>query len=202
MRFVGSWLVLVTTLLMGIQPLLGQELKLYRAYIEGNDTIPMVSLDAVEITGRMGEKGKQRRARFTEMIHDVREALPYARFFARKMKRLDSTLQTMDDESKRKAFLQKEEQRLKSELKTQLKDLTYDQGRILIKLISRETDRTTYELIKRYKSGLKATMWQTAARVFSMDLKKSYNKKDEEALERILLAIDKRDVPLKKVKIP
>ena len=176
-----------------------QEPELLELYTDGKDTMPMVSLKAVEINEEMGEQGKATRARFTEMIHDVREALPYARFFARKMRRLDSTLNTIESREARNAFLKKEEKKLKGELKSELKDLDYDQGRILIKLISRETDRTTYELIKRYKSGLKATMWQTAAKVFSMDLKETYDKQEEEALERILKAIDKRNVKLKKV---
>lgn len=176
-----------------------QEPELLELYTDGKDTMPMVSLKAVEINEQMGEQGKATRARFTEMIHDVREALPYARFFARKMRRLDSTLSTIESREARNAFLKKEEKKLKGELKSELKDLDYDQGRILIKLISRETDRTTYELIKRYKSGLKATMWQTAAKVFSMDLKESYDKQEEEALERILKAIDERNVKLKKV---
>jgi len=176
-----------------------QEPELLELYTDGKDTMPMVSLKAVEINEQMGEQGKATRARFTEMIHDVREALPYARFFARKMRRLDSTLNTIESREARNAFLKKEEKKLKGELKSELKDLDYDQGRILIKLISRETDRTTYELIKRYKSGLKATMWQTAAKVFSMDLKETYDKQEEEALERILKAIDERNVKLKKV---
>ena len=176
-----------------------QEPELLELYTDGKDTMPMVSLKAVEINEQMGEQGKATRARFTEMIHDVREALPYARFFARKMRRLDSTLSTIESREARNAFLKKEEKKLKGELKSELKDLDYDQGRILIKLISRETDRTTYELIKRYKSGLKATMWQTAAKVFSMDLKETYDKQEEEALERILKAIDERNVKLKKV---
>lgn len=176
-----------------------QEPELLELYTDGKDTMPMVSLKAVEINEQMGEQGKATRARFTEMIHDVREALPYARFFARKMRRLDSTLNTIESREARNAFLKKEEKKLKGELKSELKDLDYDQGRILIKLISRETDRTTYELIKRYKSGLKATMWQTAAKVFSMDLKETYDKQEEEALERILKAIDERDVKLEKV---
>ena len=178
-----------------------EEPNLLEVYTDEKDTMPMISLQTVEINESMGEKGKGTRRRFTEMIHDVREVWPYARFFAKKMRRLDSTLKTLDARGDRKAFLEKEEKKLKDELKSQLKDLDYDQGRILIKLISRETDRTTYELIKRYKSGLKASMWQTAAKVFSMNLKETYEKQDEEALERILKAIEKRDVALKEVNV-
>lgn len=184
-----------------LQPVKAQDFKLMEASVEGNDTIPMATLKAVEISGNMGEKGKTKRALYAELIRDVKVTLPYARFFAKKMHKLDSTLKTFEDKSKRKAYLEKEEEKLKADLKSELKDLTYDQGRVLIKLISRETDKTTYDLIKRYKSGLKATMWQTAARVFSMNLKSSYDKQEEEALERILKALDRRDVELKKVSV-
>jgi hypothetical protein len=196
--------VLVFTIIVGfivLQPLKAQDFHLMEASVEGNDTIPMATLKPVEISGNMGEKGKEKRALYAELIRDVKVTLPYARFFAEKMRKLDSTLKTFDDKSKRKAYLEKQEQKLKEDLKSELKDLTYDQGRVLIKLISRETDKTTYDLIKRYKSGLKATMWQTAARVFSMNLKTSYNKQEEEALERILKALERRDVKLEKVRV-
>lgn len=183
------------------QPGKAQDFHIMEAQVEGQDTIPVATLNAVEIKGNMGEKGKEKRALYAELIRDVKVTLPYARFFAQKMKRIDSTLKTFDNKSKRKSFLEKEEKKLKTELEADLKDLTYDQGRVLIKLISRETDKTTYQLIKRYKSGFKATMWQTGARVFSMDLKETYDKDKEEALEKILKALEKRDVKLKKVSL-
>ena len=171
-------------------PVLGQNQNVYRAEVRGDDTIAIIDLQPVRIMGEIGEKGEERRQKYHELIYDVRQVYPYAKFFAAKMEEIDSTLKTFDDRKKRKQYLKREEKKLKDDLKSRLKDLTYDQGRLLIKLINRETGKTSYELIKRYKSGIKATMWQTAAKVFSMDLKNNYNKEEEEAIEKILKAIE------------
>ncbi len=167
--------------------------KRVEAKVVDNDTIPYFTLPIVSIMDQIGETGKVRRQRYHELIYDVKEVYPFAKFFASKMKELDSALREIDESSEKKAFLKEEEEKLKDELKTKLKDLTYDQGHILIKLINRETGKTSYELIKRYKSGLKATFWQSAASVFGMNLKEEYDKDKEEAIERILDALEKHE---------
>jgi len=176
-------------LLLSLNQVEGQ--KLVEARIVGTDTMPYFKLPVIRIMDQIGETGKVCRQRYHELIYDVKEVYPYAKFFARKMRELDSTLRTIDDKQRRKAFLASEEKKLKADLKAELKDLTYDQGHILIKLIDRETGKTSYELIKRYKSGFNALMWQSAATVFGMDLKNEYDKDQEEAIEKILDALQK-----------
>lgn len=163
------------------------------AKVVDNDTIPYFTLPIVSIMDEIGKTGKVRRDRYHELIYDVKEVYPFAKFFASKMHELDSALKAIDGSSEKKAFLKKEEKKLKAKLKTKLKDLTYDQGHILIKLINRETGKTSYDLIKRYKSGLKAMFWQSAASVFGMNLKEEYDKDKEEAIERILDALEKHE---------
>lgn len=174
--------------IFGLAPLEGKAQNYYKAEVIGNDTVPVIDLQMVRIMDKIGEKGQKKRDKYKELVYDVREALPYANLFASKMKEIDSTLKTFDDQEKREQYLEREEKKLKDDLEAELKDLTYDQGRILIKLINRKTGKTSYELIKRYKSGFSAFTWQSFARVFSMDLKQGYDKDEEEALEKILKA--------------
>lgn len=73
----------------------------------------------------------------------------------------------------------------------ELKDLTIRQGRILIKLVDRELNYTSYEIIKELRGGFQATMWQGVARVFGESLKSEYDAKGEDALiERIIIMIE------------
>lgn len=167
----------------------GKAQNIYRAEVIGNDTVPVIDLQAIRIMDKIGEKGREKRKKYHKLIYNVREVLPYAKLFASKMETIDSTLETFDSKRKRKKYLKREEKKLKDDLEAELKDLTYSQGRILIKLINRETGKTSYELIKRYKSGFSAFTWQSFARVFSMDLKAGYNKEEEEAIEKILEAL-------------
>lgn len=175
--------------IMGLMPLNGNAQNIYKAEVIGNDTVPVIDLQLVRIVDQIGAEGKKKREKYRELVYNVRETLPYAKLFASKMEEIDSTLKTFGKKRKRKKYLKREERKLKEDLESELKDLTYDQGRILIKLINRETGKTSYELIKRYKSGFSAFTWQSFARVFSMDLKKGYDKDEEEAIEKILKAL-------------
>ncbi len=169
---------------------MGQDNKIVEGKVVGNDTIPYFRLPMVEIMDKIGKTGKVRRKQYHKLVRDVRKVYPYAKFFANKMKELDSTLKTFDKESKRERYLERQEKKLKKDLTAELRNLTYDQGHILIKLINRETGKTSYELIKRYKTGWNAMMWQSAANVFGMSLKDEYDKDKEEAIEKILDALE------------
>ena len=187
MKF-GKIGLLVVILVLAFVSAKGQ--KQVEARVIDNDTIPYFKLPVVRIMDKIGEKGEARRQRYHELIYDVKAVYPYARFFAQKMRELDSTLKTIADDDERKAFLEQEEKKLRQDLTEELKDLTYDQGHILIKLINRETGKTSFELIKRYKNGFNAMMWQSAAAVFGMNLKDEYDKDKEEAIEKILDALE------------
>lgn len=159
------------------------------ARVDNGDTILIVNKPEVRVYAKMGEPGKKRREAYRELVHDVKEALPYAKLFASKMREIESNLEKYDSKSARKSYLKKTERQLKKDLKSELKDLTYDQGRILIKLINRETGKTSYDLIKKYKSGFNALMWQSFATVFGMNLRNQYDPQEEEAIEKILHAL-------------
>lgn len=187
MKF-GKIGLLVVILVLAFVSAKGQ--KQVEARVIDNDTIPYFKLPVVRIMDKIGEKGEARRQKYHELIYDVKAVYPYARFFAQKMRELDSTLKTIADDDERKAFLEQEEKKLRQDLTEELKDLTYDQGHILIKLINRETGKTSFELIKRYKNGFNAMMWQSAAAVFGMNLKDEYDKDKEKAIEKILDALE------------
>ncbi len=73
----------------------------------------------------------------------------------------------------------------------ELKRLTIIQGRILIKLIDRETGNTTYELIKKLRGSFSAFMWQSIARLLGDNLKAEYNaKEDDKMIEDIIIRIE------------
>lgn len=80
---------------------------------------------------------------------------------------------------------------------TELKKLTITQGRILLKLIDRETGDTSYELLKELRGSISAVFWQTIARIFGSDLKSQYDPKgDDFLIERVVKLIETGQIKL------
>jgi len=77
---------------------------------------------------------------------------------------------------------------LKKEFEGQLKQLTVKQGRILIKLIDRETGKTSYDLVKQLRGSFSAWMWQGLAKLFGSDLKSEYDAKGEDRMIEVAIA--------------
>jgi hypothetical protein len=85
-----------------------------------------------------------------------------------------------------KSYYEKAEAQLKADFEGQLKRLSYSQGKLLIKLIDRETGKTPYKLIKKYKNSYSAMFWQSFATIFGMNLNKDYDVADETEIEFII----------------
>ena len=83
---------------------------------------------------------------------------------------------------KRKEFINEAEKELRNQFEDELKGLTITQGRILIKLIDRETGETSYELVKELKGSFSAVLWQTVARIFGSNLKSEFDPEGEDKL--------------------
>lgn len=163
-----------------------------RAHVVDNDTIPHVRLAEVRVFARARFKNKRQQRKWTKYIYNVKRALPYARLFAKELKIINDSLAIMTTEKERTAFLERKEKELFKKYEYQLKHLTVSQGRILIKLIDRETGSTGYELIRILKGRFKAFWWQGIARLFGSNLKAEYDPYGEDKnLENVVLLIDK-----------
>lgn len=162
-----------------------------RAHVVNGDTIPDVRLREVTCTAKMRFKNKRQQRRWTRYVYNVKRALPYARMVARELKIINDSLASLTSEAQREAFLDRKEKELFKKYEYQLKHLTVSQGRILIKLVDRETGSTSYDLIRLLKGRFKAFWWQGIARVFGSNLKTEYDPYGEDkALENVVNLID------------
>ena len=94
-------------------------------------------------------------------------------------------------ERERKEYIKKVEKDLFAEFEGEIRNMTVSEGRILIKLIDRETGKSSYEIIKEFKGGFNAFFWQTVARLFGHDLKSAYDAENEDKMiEYIVMQID------------
>jgi hypothetical protein len=155
------------------------------------DTIPHVDIDEVTIMAPWKFKNKKEQITYTKLARNVKKALPYARIASEKLYEINSQLVRIKDEKARKQYLKKAEKDLFTEFETPLRNLTFSQGKILIKLIDRETGNTGFELIKEYRGGVSAFFWQGIARIFGANLKDVYKPDNEDAMiEHIIKMID------------
>jgi len=125
------------------------------------------------------------------MIRNIKKAYPYARIAGIKLKELDDHLATLDSEKEQNAYINQAEKEILDQFEKEVKKLTVTQGIILVKLIDRETGRTSYQVIKELKGGFTAFFWQGIARIFGNNLKTEYDPhKQDKIMEDIVLGIE------------
>jgi hypothetical protein len=163
-----------------------------QAMIVGKDTILVSSIPELSVYPLVFAS-RWERWKYQRLIRNVKAAYPYAKIAGTKLKDLDLRLASMRNEKQKKQFINQTEDQLRAEFEDNLKKLTVSQGRILIKLVYRETGNTTYEVVQDVKGNFSAGFWQAVARVFGSNLKTPYNPETDEedkTIEYIIQMID------------
>lgn len=162
----------------------------YSQVIDG-DTLFIIPLDEVQIKGKRTSKNKRLIRRTNRLIRYVKKVYPYAKIAGVKLQEYDSILNTVDKESERRKIMRRAEKEINEEFGGELKKLTINQGRILLKLIDRETGDTSFELVKDLRGGFTAFFYQTFARIFTLNLKVKYDPQGEDKkIEEIVQLIE------------
>lgn len=150
--------------------------------VEGRDTIFIDEIRASKVYSRLPrQKGKEWR-KYYRLVHNFSKTYPYALAARRIVQRAD---QTIEDNKlkrlKRDRYINTVQDELFEMFEQPLRNLTVSQGALLMKLIDREIGKSSYMIIKDYKSGIAATFWQGIAKLFGSDLKKPYDPKGEDS---------------------
>ena len=131
--------------------------------------------------------------RNTRLEYNVRKVYPYALLAAAKINEIEEKLTHTTKESERKAIIREEYARLMKTFKTPLMKLSVTQGRILVRLIYRETNHTSFAHIREYKGAVNAYFWQSLALLFGNNLKAAYDPYGEDAeIEEIVQRIQQK----------
>jgi hypothetical protein len=155
------------------------------AVVDG-DTMPYISLQEVAIKAKLTRKLRRTIAENQKLMRNVSIAMPLAIICRMRLETIDKEMAKLPTSYARKVYYEKAEAELKADFEGQLKKLTYAQGKLLIRLVDRETGKTPYKLIKQYKSSYSAMFWQSCATVFGMNLNKNYVVEDETEVEFII----------------
>jgi hypothetical protein len=155
------------------------------------DSIAEMEVKPVVIFPPVKFESKREMVRYDRLVYNVKKVWPYAKLAGQKLKEYEKILDTIPDEKARKVFMKKAEKELEAKFGVQIRDLSFSQGKILIKLIYRETGNSSYELVKELRGGFRAFIWQTLAVIFGYNLKTTYDAGgDDQAIERIVIMIE------------
>jgi len=158
-----------------------------------NESIPM------ELVNVVGESKKSRN-RYIRLERNVRKVYPYANKISELLVEYSSIIDSLEEYSgiikyqKKREIFSKIEEELISKYGHSIKKLTKSQGRILIRLVDRETNRTSYKIIKDFRNIFSAGFWQITAKVFGHNLRSIYNpnKGEDRMIEYIINRIEKK----------
>ncbi len=144
------------------------------------DSISVQVLDEVKIYSAMIFLNKIEAIKYSKLVRDVKRAYPYAKIAAEKMKEYNIIVSNAKSKKERKKLMKKAEEDLKSQFEKDIKNLTDNQGNILVKLIDRETGNSSYDIIKEFRGSLMATFWQSVGVLFGYNLKSTYDPNGED----------------------
>lgn len=155
------------------------------------DTIPYMKLPTVYIFKPLKFKNKREMAKYYKLIRDVKKVLPISKEINRAVIETYEYMMTLPNEKARQKHIKAVEKGLKEQYTPRLKKLSFAQGKLLIKLVDRQTNSTGYELVKAFMGPFKAGFYQTFAALFGASLKKQYDPTGDDALtERVILMVE------------
>ncbi len=157
-----------------------------RAYYEinGHDTTVVVELIPIVVLPRRIDT-----RRYARLIANLKKVYPIAKEANRMLIEIERTLPTLPTKREQDRYVKQMERELKEKYTPILKKMTFSQGKILIKLIDRETTETSYELVRELRGGFSAFMWQGVARLFGANLKDEYDVTGEDQMIELLIML-------------
>ena len=159
--------------------------------IYNGDTIPCVQLRTVYIFRPLKFKNEKERQEYYRLIRNVKKVYPISREINQAIIETYEYLQTLPNEKARQKHIKRVEKGLKDQYTPRMKKLSFAQGKLLIKLIDRQSNSTSYELVKAFMGPFKAGFYQTFAALFGASLKKEYDPQGEDKLtERVVLMVE------------
>lgn len=153
----------------------------------GTDTIPNFHIKPVIIYARKADL-----RRYWKLVRAVKRVYPVAQIAKAKMAEMEEVLKSLPTRKEQRKYIRGVYKQIKAEYTPVLKHMTRTQGKVLLKLIDRETDYTAFEVLREFRGGFIAGFWQTVSRIFGQNLKSEYDKEGKDKmLEQIVIYYEK-----------
>ena len=159
--------------------------------VNQNDTFYLARMQDVWVYPKMVFKNKKQERFYWKTVRDVKKTLPFAKELAKEMQVADHQLALLPDEKARRKWWKQHEKYLFQKYENDFRHMTASQGQMLMKLMDRESDRTSYDIIKHYRGKASANFWQFVAKLFKNDLKEEYDADDKDRIvERVINLVE------------
>jgi hypothetical protein len=157
-----------------------------------NEVMPYKELEMAWVGNTNSKQLAKQKAEWTRLRNAVYVTYPYARIAGATINDINTQLANVKDKKARKKYIQSREKELKKQFTEPLSNLSVYQGKILMKLISRQTGNNCYEILKEYKGGVNARVYQTVAFFVGGNLKQDWDLTDptDRQIEAFVQEID------------
>ncbi len=157
------------------------------------DTIPMLYLDVVRVNGYVCPLSEAEKKKYKKLIRNVKITYPYAKQAGKLLDRYTVVLNNAKNDSQRKKIMKQAEKEIENKFGPTLKKLNKSQGKILLRLIDRETGSDSYALVKELRGSFRAAFYQALGKLFGYNLRSKYdpvNNSEDRVIERIIYGIE------------
>jgi hypothetical protein len=159
------------------------------------DTIPYIHLREIEVYALKIPKTTKGKRKLTKLVKNVKRVYPYAKMAGIQLRRYDKELSNARNDRERRKIMKVAEKEIKERYGDELRKMNFSQGKILIKLIDRETGETSYNLVQELRGGFTAFFYQAFARIWGYNLKVRYDPKGEDRqIETIVKMIERGQI--------
>lgn len=139
------------------------------------DTIMVEDFDRMDPVYLSGSMDESKKKEYQILKRRVIKTMPFAKMAAMKMKAMEDKLQTIEGKRERKKYTKQCEESIKKMYLEQLKNLTIGEGQVLMKLLHRETGKTSWEIMKNYRGGFETLGWQALGAFYGQNMKVEYD---------------------------
>ena len=157
------------------------------------DTTMWIVMNPIIVYPNERFRNKKDEEFYWKTVRDVKKTLPYAKLINRTLQETYEYLQTFETKKEKDAYLKTFEKQLYAQYKPIMKKFTKNQGKIMIKLVNRETNQNSYSIVKAFMGTFRAGFWQTFGRFFGVNLKAEYRPqkdKNDALIERICVRVE------------
>ncbi|MCM1291622.1 MAG: DUF4294 domain-containing protein [Prevotella sp.] len=203
MKRIGYILALITAVIALLLPAKAQSQELtvkvtaYKGYYkfkdQYGDSVLMTVIKDVYVYPPLKFKNKAQEEFYWRTVRDVRKTLPYAKLAFQTLCETYEYIQTIPDKKEREAHLKRLEKDIFERYKPVVKTMTKTQGKVMLKLINRETDQSSFNIVKAFLGSFRAGFWQTFGRFFGVNMKAGFNpdkNKEDATIDRIAHLIE------------
>ena len=159
--------------------------------LRGRDSIQYMEFNNIYVYPQPVFKSAQQRMAYNRLVRNIKKVLPIAKEVNRIIIETGDYLQTLPNKKARDEHMKRVEQGIKEQYTPRMKKLSYQQGKLLIKLVYRECDSSSFQLIQAFMGPIRAGFWQAFAWAFGASLTKKYDAEGVDRLtERIVLQVE------------